>query len=56
MIQTIKDEIKKVIVGQDELLDGMLMALFCEGHIFVEGMPGLAKTTAINSLAKALGF
>lgn len=56
MINLIKNEVKKVIVGQEELLDGMLMALFCDGHIFVEGMPGLAKTTAINSLAKSLGF
>jgi len=56
MINLVKSEVKKVIVGQEELLDGMLIALFCEGHIFVEGMPGLAKTTAINSLAKALGF
>jgi MoxR-like ATPase len=56
MIELVKSEVKKVIVGQEELLSGMLIALFCEGHIFVEGMPGLAKTTAINSLAKALGF
>ena len=56
MINLVKSEVKKVIVGQEELVNGMLIALFCEGHIFVEGMPGLAKTTAINSLAKALGF
>lgn len=56
MIQTIKNEMQKVIVGQEELINGMLIALFSDGHIFVEGMPGLAKTTAINSLAQALGF
>jgi len=56
MIKDIKKEIKKVIVGQDELIDGMLIALLSDGHIFIEGMPGLAKTTAINALAKSLGF
>ena len=55
-IQEIKKEVKKVIVGQDELIDSMLIALISEGHILVEGVPGLAKTTAINSLAKALGL
>ena len=56
MINTIKTEIKKVIVGQEELIDSILIALFSEGHIFVEGVPGLAKTTAINSVSKSLGF
>jgi MoxR-like ATPase len=56
MIENIKTEIKKVIVGQDELINSMLIALFSDGHIFVEGVPGLAKTTAINSMSKALGF
>ncbi len=54
--EEIKREIKKVIVGQDELIDSMLIALISDGHILVEGVPGLAKTTAINSLAKALGL
>lgn len=56
MIQIIKNEIKKVIVGHEELVNALLMALLSEGHILVEGVPGLAKTTAINSLAKSLGF
>jgi MoxR-like ATPase len=56
MIENIKTEIKKVIVGQDELINAMLIALFSDGHIFVEGVPGLAKTTAINSMSKSLGF
>lgn len=56
MIETIRTEIKKVIVGQDELINAMMIALFSDGHIFVEGVPGLAKTTAINSMAKSLGF
>ena len=56
LINNIKQEISKVIVGQEELINGMLIALLSEGHILVEGVPGLAKTTAINSLAKTLGF
>jgi MoxR-like ATPase len=55
-IQSIKDEIKKVIVGQEHLIDAMLVALLCEGHLLVEGVPGLAKTTAVNALAKSLGL
>ena len=56
MIENIKNEIKKVIVGQDELINSMLIALLSEGHILVEGVPGIAKTTAVNSLSKSLGF
>ncbi len=56
MINKIKNEIKKVIVGHDELVDSMLMALLSGGHILVEGVPGIAKTTAVNSLAKSMGF
>ena len=52
----IQEEIHKVIVGQDELIEGMLIALFSGGHILVEGVPGVAKTTAVNSMAKCLGF
>ncbi len=55
-LQAIKKEVKKVIVGQEELVDAMLIALLSGGHILVEGVPGLAKTTAINALAKALGL
>jgi len=56
MIENIKSEIKKVIVGQEELINSMLIALLSEGHILVEGVPGIAKTTAVNSMAKSLGF
>ncbi len=55
-IQTIKEEVKKIIVGQEELIDSLLVGLIANGHILVEGVPGLAKTTAINALAKALGI
>jgi MoxR-like ATPase len=48
-------EIKKTIVGQDHLLQRLVVALLARGHILVEGVPGLAKTLAIKSLAEAIG-
>jgi len=48
-------EVKKIIVGQDNLLERMLVALLARGHILVEGVPGLAKTMAIKSLAQSIG-
>ncbi|WP_456452745.1 AAA family ATPase [Hydrogenimonas sp.] len=55
-IEAIKKEVGKVIVGHEHLVDAMLIALVCEGHLLVEGVPGLAKTTAINALSQALGL
>ncbi len=55
-ISEIKSEIQKVIVGQDEMIDSLLIGLLCGGHILLEGVPGLAKTTTINTLAKSLGL
>ncbi len=48
-------EVKKVIVGQDHLLERMVVALLARGHMLVEGVPGLAKTMAIKTLAEAIG-
>lgn len=48
-------EVKKVIVGQDLMLERMLVALLARGHILIEGVPGLAKTLAIKTTADALG-
>ena len=48
-------EVKKVIVGQDHLLERLVVALLARGHILVEGVPGLAKTLAIKTLAEAIG-
>jgi MoxR-like ATPase len=56
MIKTIKTEIQKIIIGQENLVDNLLIGLITGGHILVESVPGLAKTTAINTLAKALGI
>ncbi|MDP2014214.1 MAG: AAA family ATPase, partial [Actinomycetota bacterium] len=48
-------EVKKSIVGQDHLLERLLVALLARGHVLVEGVPGLAKTLAINALAQSIG-
>lgn len=48
-------EVKKIIVGQDHLLERLIVALLARGHILVEGVPGLAKTMAIKTLAEAIG-
>ena len=56
IIQNIKTEISKVLVGQDKMVEGLLAGLLCRGHILLEGVPGLAKTTAVNALAKTLGL
>ena len=55
-IQNIRKEISKVLVGQDKMVEGLLAGLLCRGHILLEGVPGLAKTTAVNALAKTLGL
>jgi len=51
LINSIRSEIGKVIVGQRYLLDGLLVGLFTKGHILIEGVPGLAKTSAVKALA-----
>ena len=55
-IENIKKEVAKVVVGQEKMIDSLLIALLCEGHILIEGVPGLAKTTTVNALSKALGL
>jgi MoxR-like ATPase len=54
IIQNIRAEINKTIVGQKDLLDRMLIGLLCEGHLLLEGLPGLAKTTAVKALAEVI--
>lgn len=53
-LSQVKEEIGKVIVGQSPLIDGMLIGLLANGHVLVEGMPGLAKTLAVTTLSKVL--
>ncbi len=52
----IKKEISKAVVGQDKMIEALLVGLLCRGHILLEGVPGLAKTTTVNALAKSLGL
>ncbi len=52
--ERILTEIRKVIVGQDEVVDQLLTALFANGHVLLVGVPGLAKTLLISSLARVL--
>jgi MoxR-like ATPase len=54
IFQQLKDEIAKVIVGQTYMLDRLLIALLADGHILLEGVPGLAKTLAIKTLSEAI--
>jgi len=54
-VEQVLYEVKKTIVGQDALLERLLVALLARGHILVEGVPGLAKTLAVKSLAEAIG-
>jgi MoxR-like ATPase len=54
IINLLKQEISKAVVGQEEMINGLLIGLFCEGHILVEGVPGLAKTTTVKALASAM--
>jgi MoxR-like ATPase len=54
LIHRLKSELDKVIVGQEEMISRLLVGLLTGGHILLEGVPGLAKTTAIKSLATAL--
>ncbi len=51
-----KDEIRKVIVGQDHVVDELFMAMFCRGHCLLIGVPGLAKTLLISTLARVLSL
>lgn len=53
-VQALKNEIAKVIVGQDDLIEKMLVGLLSEGHLLLEGVPGLAKTLTIKTLAQAI--
>ncbi len=55
-IEAIKAEVAKVVVGQEKMIDSLLIGLFCEGHILIEGIPGLAKTTTVKALSESLGL
>lgn len=54
ILDTVRKQIASVIVGQHELIDRLLLALLCDGHVLVEGIPGVAKTLTVNCLAQSL--
>ena len=54
LIARVREEIHTVIVGQEELIDRLLMALLCNQHVLIEGVPGLAKTLTVNTLAQMI--
>ena len=56
LVTKIREEVAKVIVGQEKLIDRLVLALVTGGHILLEGVPGLAKTLSVNTLAKTLGL
>ena len=58
VVERIQTQVRKLIVGQQAMMDRLLIALLTNGHVLLEGVPGLAKTTAVHTLARsmALGF
>ena len=54
--QELKNEIGKIIIGQDKVVDSLLISIFTGGHCLLVGVPGLAKTLMVNVLSKALGL
>jgi len=53
-IQNLKNEMAKVVVGQDQLIDRLILGLLTNGHVLLEGVPGLAKTLTVKTLAKCV--
>ncbi|MDY6436022.1 MAG: AAA family ATPase [Bacteroidales bacterium] len=54
--ESLKKEIGKVIVGQNEVIHNTILSIFCQGHVLLVGVPGLAKTLLINTIGQALGL
>src|SRR4030042_1120130 len=54
VLQAVKAEITRVVVGQERLIERLLIALLCNGHVLIEGVPGLAKTLTVTTLARTV--
>jgi len=55
-IKELKDEISKAIIGQENVVDSLILGLLCDGHVLLEGLPGLAKTTTVKSVSTTIGL
>ncbi len=51
-VQSVLNEAKKLVFGQDQMLEAIMSALICEGHLLIEGMPGLGKTLSVSTMSK----
>jgi MoxR-like ATPase len=55
-VDALRQEVRKILVGQQHLLESLLIAMISDGHILIEGVPGLAKTTAVKAMGQAMGL
>jgi len=55
-MERVVNEIKRIIVGQEEIIEGVIIAILCNGHVLLEGLPGLGKTLLVKSLSQILGL
>src|SRR5450755_612355 len=56
LVRYIREEMSKVVVGQDELRNQCVVALLCRGHVLLEGVPGIAKTLTVKALSRLMGL
>lgn len=54
VFRAIRDQVRRMMVGQQDVIDGVLTALMAGGHVLLEGVPGLGKTMLINSISRAV--
>ena len=54
LLKRVKQEIGKVVIGQEQLVDSLLIGVLADGHLLLEGVPGIAKTLAANTLARTI--
>ena len=55
-IQQILDEANQVVYGQNKMLNSIMAAVLCEGHVLIEGMPGLGKTLGVSTMSKLMNL
>ena len=56
LLDQLRTEVGKAVIGQADMIDALLIALLTEGHVLLEGMPGLAKTMAVRSLSQTMNL